>query len=153
MQKKTREGFNYFNRRDIDAIMANWAEDGVLIYPGKVSASGRFTGKSTIRKWYEDAFAQFPKLVFTVKHVMVENIWDMTGNNVIAVSYDIDTTNTQGMENHASAVNLSKIRNGKLIEMQVFMFGSREEIDAMAARGEGDTPKIATECPWDKDKA
>lgn len=149
-QRKIREGIENMNKRDLDALMAGWADDGVLIYPGKVSGSGRFEGKEAIRKWYENTFEQFPQLEVTVDHVMVENLFDFVGTNVVAVNYNIKAINRQGAENHTWAVNLTKIQYGKVIEMRSFIFGARDEIDAIASRGEGDTPSEQKECPWDK---
>ena len=152
-QRKVREGIENINRRDIDAILAGWADDGVYIYPGKVSGSGRFEGKEAIRKWYENTFEQFPVIKMTVNHVMVENIFDFTGTNVIAVNVDILVQNLQGTESGTCSVNLFKIKKGKIVEGRVFHFGSREEIDEMASRGEADVSGQHAECPWDKEKA
>ena len=151
-KKKALEGIENMNRRDIDALMAGWADDGVLHYPGRVSASGVFKGKEAIRKWYENTFQQFPQLKADAQHVMVENIWDLTGNNTIAVNYEITATNIQGAVNQSSAINMLTIRNGKIVEGRTFIFGSKDEKDALAARRESDEKQAVTECPWDKDK-
>ncbi|MDH5637735.1 MAG: nuclear transport factor 2 family protein [Nitrospinota bacterium] len=115
-------------------MLANWADGGILIYPGKGSASGRFEGKEAIGKWWENTFEYFPELKFTVNHVLVENVFDFMGTNVIAVSCDIKARNRHGVEFETCAVNLMKIRKRKIVEARYFFFSSREEIDMIASR-------------------
>ncbi|NIV33040.1 MAG: hypothetical protein GWN58_27425, partial [Anaerolineae bacterium] len=39
-------GYDTMNRRDLQALMADWDNDAVFIYPGDVPASGTYRGKS-----------------------------------------------------------------------------------------------------------
>ncbi|MCU1647343.1 MAG: hypothetical protein JWN03_7618 [Nocardia sp.] len=43
-----------WRKGDIDAVMADWAEDGVL-----VNAAGDFVGKDAIRPFYHDVFGKY----------------------------------------------------------------------------------------------
>ena len=44
-RKKVRSLFNALNWRDLDALLANWSEAAIYVYPGDLSSSGVFEGK------------------------------------------------------------------------------------------------------------
>ena len=76
-------GVESLNKRDIDTFLKGFADDAVLIQPGGVpGVSGTHTGKSAIRAFYEYELELFPKLRLSPKHIAIDNILDMTGNNV-----------------------------------------------------------------------
>lgn len=61
VKRKTAEGFEALNRRDLDIYLKDWAKDAVLVFPGDIpNMSGEFTGKEAIRAWYQRDFEQFP---------------------------------------------------------------------------------------------
>jgi len=52
-RQAVKTGFDALNERDLDKFMKAWADNCIWIYPGKVTAGGRFVGKDEVRKWFE----------------------------------------------------------------------------------------------------
>ena len=71
------EQFEAFNRRDLDRIMRNVAEDGVL--DGR-AAGGLYEGRAAIRGFIEDWWSAFEEL-----HYELEEVSDLGGGVVFAV--------------------------------------------------------------------
>lgn len=92
-QRKTPQIYAAFNRHDLQAVLANLADDVTFVFPGDVRASGVHTGKEAVKRWFEEFFAQFPTLRFTVRQVTVANLFDLVGNNVVATRWDVEVVN------------------------------------------------------------
>lgn len=128
-------GFDAFSRHDLEALLRNFSANAVFVYPGDISPSGTYTGKETIRAWFQRHFEQFPTIRFTVKHVAVTNLFDMIGSNVTAAHWEVDVINRDGLAGHNSGVTLFTIKQGKIVHLQDFIFNTGEKF--RAAWGEG----------------
>jgi hypothetical protein len=73
-----------WNRRDIDAVLAHYAEDAVFVSPKAVSFTGaaEIRGKTALRHYWTSAAAKIRSLVFTFDSVL----WD-PATQVLAVIY------------------------------------------------------------------
>ena len=78
-----KSAFDALNKGNLEKFLKAWSENGIFIYPGKVKAGGQFAGKPEIKRWFEEFIKQFPQRKFTVKHVGVDNIFDMAGYNTL----------------------------------------------------------------------
>jgi ketosteroid isomerase-like protein len=116
-----RSAFDALNEGNLDKFMKGWSENCIWIYPGKVSAGGRFTGKDEVRKWYEKFIQQYPQRKFTLNHVGVGNIFAMGGNNVISAQWDLELTNKDGIKATNSGVTVLTIRGSKVVLGEDFM--------------------------------
>jgi len=114
--------FDALNRRDLQAFMAPWREDASFIFPGEIYASGTYAGKSAVEGWFRQFFEQFPSIRFDLKAVCVSNIFDLTGNNVGAVRWDVTLTNREGRSGTNSGVSVVTINGGKIVHLQDFIF-------------------------------
>jgi ketosteroid isomerase-like protein len=114
--------FEAMNRHDLSGFMSAWRDDGVFIYPGEISVSGTFNGKSAVENWFRNFFEQFPKIKFIIQDICVRNIFAVTGTNVVAVHWDIQLTNRDGREGQNSGVTVISIKGGKVFEVQDFIF-------------------------------
>ena len=114
--------FEALNRHDLPKFMSAWRDDGVFIYPGEISASGTFEGKSAVEGWFRNFFEQFPKIQFDVQDICVRNIFDLTGNNVVAVHWNIQLTNREGRVGQNSGVTVISIESGKVFHVKDFIF-------------------------------
>ena len=47
------------NNRRKDKIIANYADDAVIVYPGKMSVSGTRKGKAAVKEFFDKYFDQF----------------------------------------------------------------------------------------------
>ncbi len=116
-----RSGFDALNKGDLENFLKPWSQDCVFIYTGKIKAGGRFTGKLEATRWFEEFITQFPQRKFTVRHVGVENILDMAGNNTIFAQLDLELTNKKGLKCTNSVVSVVKIKGAKIIYAKDFL--------------------------------
>lgn len=132
---KTPAIYQAFNRHDLKAVLSNFADEVTFIFPGDVRASGVHTGKEAVARWFEQFFAQFPTLRFTVRRVAVVNLFDMVGNNVVVTRWDVEVVNRQGRQGQNSGVTVTTLRRGKAVHIQDFIFDTGPNF--RAAWGEG----------------
>ena len=121
-KRKIRSGFNSLSNHDIDTFLKDWAEDATFIYPGNISVSGEYQGKKAIEDWFKKFMAQFPIINFTIKHLCLQNIFDMIGTNHIAVEWDVILTNKDGKEIQNSRVTTLDLKMGKAILVRDYIF-------------------------------
>ena len=127
-KRKIRDGFNHLNEGDVKALLSRWADDATLSYPGNMPAvSGVFTGKKTIEEWFTRFFEVFPKRIFTVKSVSVENIFDFIGTNTVTAEWDVIVTDRQSKEFKNRGVTVIKSVNGSATSVSDYYF----DIDAL----------------------
>ena len=116
-----RSAFNALNKGDLEKFTKTWSENIIFFYPGKVKAGGQFTGKYQVKKWFEEFIKQFPQRKFTIKHVGVDNIFDMAGNNTIFAHLNIELINKDGYKATNSAVSVIKLKGSKVINVEDFL--------------------------------
>ncbi len=125
-KSKVRKGFSRLNNRDVASFISDWAEDATFIYPGHVSVSGEYKGKKAIEEWFQKFMEQFPQISFTLKHICVQNIFDMTGTNHIAAEWDIKLTNKEGTQLQNSGVTTLDTKMGKAVLVRDYIFDSEK---------------------------
>jgi ketosteroid isomerase-like protein len=121
-RKAAENAFRALSNHDLTGFMSTWHDDGVLIYPGDIWASGTFTGKPAVEEWCRKFFAQYPKIHFDVQHICAENIFAMSGTNVITVHWNIYLTNRTGRVGENSGVSVISLKAGKVIQVKDFVF-------------------------------
>jgi len=114
-KSKMRSGFNLLNQHRVDEFLKTWADDSTWIFPGNLSVSGESKGKKAVEAWFRKFMEQFPQITFTMKHICMQNIFDMTGTNHIAVEWDVSLKNRDGKEFHNSGVTTINIKMGKVV--------------------------------------
>ena len=121
-RKAAEKAFQALSNHDLTGFMSAWRDDGVLIYPGEIWASGTFTGKPAVEQWCRKFFEQYPKIHFDVQQIFVENIFAMSGTNVIAVHWNINLTNLAGRVGQNSGVSVISLKAGEVIQVKDFIF-------------------------------
>ncbi len=114
-KRLARRTFDAINRGDMDVIMAGWDEDAVFIYPGHLSVSGTRQGRAAIEAWFRHFIETVPTRAFRPLSVSVENVFDLVGNNVIAVQWDNHVVNKAGEKLYVRGATISRARHGKLV--------------------------------------
>ena len=128
VKRKTAEGFEALNQRDLDTYLKDWAKDAVLVFPGDIpNMSGVFTGKEAIRAWYQRDFEQFPTTRRRLRSVAFSNIFDMTGDNLVAVYWDFEGTSLKGVKIENSGVSMITIKRGKVTHIHIYVFDTGEK--------------------------
>lgn len=89
-------GKNQINKRDIDKLMSNWAEDAVLIYPGNMPFSGIIKCKPMIKAFFEIYFEHFPEFNFSSNHSFIKNMFALGMTNIVATKVSVKYTNRFG---------------------------------------------------------
>lgn len=72
-----KEWIRAFNARDLDRLLALYAEDAVHLSPklrdrqggGTPTERGMIRGKAALRAWWADSYARLPKLAYEERHV------------------------------------------------------------------------------------
>ncbi len=121
-RKAVQSAFDALNRKDLDAFMAAWTDDGVFIYPGDIPESGTFRGRAAVEGWFRRFFEQYQRITFDVHEIGMANLFDFVGTNVAAARWDISLLNREGHAGHNSGVTVITIRKGKVVQVQDFIF-------------------------------
>src|SRR4030066_1406633 len=121
-RKAIADSFQAMNNHNLPKFMSAWRDDGIFIYPGGIWASGTFQGKAAVEGWVRKFFDQFPKIQFDIQDICVKNIFAMSGNNVVAVHWNIHLTNKVGRVGQNSGVTVISIKGGKGCPIKDFIF-------------------------------
>lgn len=101
-----------WNRRDLDAVLAHFADDVVWTSPRCVDAVGVPTlhGKAAVQAYYAAALARVASLRFTVRRIL----WDRESTE-LSIVYDRDV---DGHRDRASEI-LRFDRHGRVVHGEV----------------------------------
>ena len=135
-RRAIRDAFSALDQHNLSRFMSAWKDDGVFIYPGDISASGSFEGKSAVEGWFRNFFDQFPKIHFDIQDICVKSIFAVTGNNVVSVHWNIELTNRAGRKGLNSGVTVINIVGGKVSRVKDFIFDLGENFRLNWGTGE-----------------
>jgi len=110
------------NQRRKDKIIANYADDAVITYPGKMSVSGTRKGKAAVKEFFDKYFDQFIEEHCEAKETYIKNIFALGLTNTIAIRFQKKVTNKAGRVFENTGISVLKIKGGKVVEMQDFYF-------------------------------
>jgi ketosteroid isomerase-like protein len=71
VERVIRNGFRQLNRGDIDAVLALFADDAVLQFPGEHALAADCRGKPEIARWFRNLRRLLPTLQFEIVDVTV----------------------------------------------------------------------------------
>ena len=109
-------------RKDLARIMRDWAEDGVLEYPGHSTISGRYEGKQAIEAFFGRVFERMDTIRLTVRHVGFANPLALTYRNTMYVEFEADEATKDGLLIHTEVVGVYRIRRGRLAFYREYIF-------------------------------
>jgi uncharacterized protein len=121
-RKAVNRAFQALSNHDLAAFMSAWRDDGVLMYPGEIWASGTFTGKPAVEEWCRTFFEQYPKIKFDIQQICAQNIFAMGGTNVMTAHWNIYLTNRSGRVGQNSGVSVITLKGGKVVQVKDFVF-------------------------------
>ncbi|MCC7110898.1 MAG: nuclear transport factor 2 family protein [Deltaproteobacteria bacterium] len=102
-----------FNARDLDGLLALYADDAVHTSPKlrerQPETHGQVRGKAALRQWWEGAFARLPGLGYTERAVTAggERVW-------------LEYLRTVPGEADLLVAELFIVRGGRIVESAVF---------------------------------
>ena len=114
--------FKALDDHDLSTFMSAWREDGTFIYPGQIPESGTYQGKIAVEGWFRRFFEQFPRIHFNIRDLCVRNLFDMLGNNVISVHWQIELSNKEGRNGENHGVTVITIERGKVVLAKDYIF-------------------------------
>ena len=117
-----RGAMNDLNKRQKEKIIASFADDAVIIYPGKMSVSGVRKGMAAIKEFFDKYFDQFPEEYCVAKETYIKNILALGLSNTIAIRFQKKVKNKAGQTFENMGISVLTIRWGKVVEMQDFYF-------------------------------
>jgi ketosteroid isomerase-like protein len=121
-KRMARSSFDAFNQRDLKKATKGFAEEATYTMGGNISISGITKGKKAIETLFAKLLEHYPKMQFTVRDVFVSNIFAMGATNNVAVEYDVTYTSREGKEFHNSGVTIARVKGGKVVSMQDYIF-------------------------------
>ena len=127
-KSKVTSSYDLLNNKDIKGFLANWHDEATWNYPKATNAGGEFKGKKAIEEWFSKFMDQFPTLTITPKHVCVSNPMDFVGTNVVAVEWDEESTNKEGIQSKFTGVTVITLKLGKATSAKDYIFASDEEL-------------------------
>jgi ketosteroid isomerase-like protein len=99
-----------------------------MVYPGDIPGiSGTHKGKAAIRDFYQRDFEQFPDLQITIIHVGVKNLFDLTGNNVLILNWQVEATNRDGYQIKNNGVNVMTVKEARVTHVHTYIFDTGEK--------------------------
>jgi ketosteroid isomerase-like protein len=121
-KRAARKAFAAMNRHDLEAFMSAWSEDAAFEFPGSSILAGRYQGKAAIRAWFSRWWNRFPRTVFTLQAVSVDDIMAFGGTNTVHVEWLLDEMDEQGRTFHLSGVSALHARAGKVVLVKDYIF-------------------------------
>lgn len=122
LEGRIQRTFEAVQRKDLDAVMAGWAEDGVLEFPGTSSLAGRYVGRPAIESFFARWFARMASIRLTVRHVAFSNPIALTYDSTMYVEFETDQRTTEGLPLHTEVVGVYRLRRGKLLFYREYLF-------------------------------
>ena len=114
--------FRALNNRNLNAFLGGWHQDAQFHYTGDLKVSGTVIGKMAVRSWFENMLDQYPQIHFSVRHICVENLMDLLGNNTIAAQVNVNLTNKDNITVTNSAIVFIRLKFGKVVEVRDYFF-------------------------------
>lgn len=121
-------GLKSFENHDLKMSKVGWRNDVTMIYPaGDVLPGGKFQGKDAVTQWVKNAMDYFPVYKIDIKHVCVQNLFDLIGNNVITVLWNETRVDCEGITYHLDGLSKITLRGFRAIEMKDYVFSISSE--------------------------
>jgi ketosteroid isomerase-like protein len=121
-EKQAQKTFEAVGRKDLAAVMAGWADDGVLEFPGHSSLSGRYEGRAAIEGFFRRWFERMASIRITVRHVGFVNPLALNYTNTMYVEFETDQVTTDGQALHTEVVGVYRFRRRKLVSYREYLF-------------------------------
>ena len=111
VRKMVYRGYEQLNRRQLDAVMACYADDVYFRFPGSHELAIETRSNEEIRRWFERLFRRVPSLRFDVDDVVVAGPpWDMR----LCTRYRARTESATGTFALYEGMQYARLRWGKV---------------------------------------
>jgi ketosteroid isomerase-like protein len=121
-----RQGFDAFERGDVEAMREGSHPDVVIVQPPEVPDAKSYEGHAGIAEAFEDWPSQWEDF-----HMDLLEVVDVNDTQVVAIARQRGRGAHSGIEMDFNVAYLNTFRDGKLARMEMFM--SREQALAAAS--------------------
>lgn len=83
--------------------------------------------KGAVADWFRRFFEWLPEIRLGIQSMCVQNIFDTTGNNLIAVDWTLRLTNRQGRAAENSGLSVVSVKGGKVDAARGLLFDGGDE--------------------------
>ncbi len=121
-KQTVRRGFAALNLGDVDGVMALFADDAVLEFPGGSALAGRYEGAQAIRHFFVERRARVDRLHYTLTHVAVTETLTLGTSNTVLVEWVLAETMADGQAHHVSGVTSLHLHGGKVVRAREYVY-------------------------------
>ncbi len=114
--------YDAMERKDLDGVMKDFAEDAVFEYPGHTIVSGRHEGKAAIRAFFARLFDVMGSLHFTISHAAMSNPVGFTFSNVVYVAWVNEPATRGGRRGRVEGITAAHFHGGKVAYVRDYIF-------------------------------
>jgi ketosteroid isomerase-like protein len=115
-------------RRDPEAILGCWADDGVLEYGGTHNMAGRFVGTSALRSWFERWLDDAEQVRLSIGRVAATRPWALGFTNTLMFEVHLEETSYDDRTVQADGVVVMEVRSGKVVGLRVYPFDETPDL-------------------------
>ena len=122
-KKKVNSAFSLMGQDDynVDALLADWAEDAVWDGTSELSVGETLKGKKAIAEWFEKWKKEFPKRKFIIKNVCMKGTFLPSPTNVCMVEWTCWERDKQGKEFQYEGASILRMKNMKLFHVSDYI--------------------------------
>jgi ketosteroid isomerase-like protein len=121
VKQLVRRGFAALNLCDVDGVMALFADDAILEFPGSSTLAGRYEGAEAIRHFFVERCARVERLHYTLTHVAVTETLTLGTSNTVLVEWVLVETMADGQAHHVSGVTSLHLHDGKVVRAREYV--------------------------------
>jgi len=117
-EARVRRLFATLATKDVDALLADVAEDVHHVFPGSHPLGGQRHSRAAMRRWFERLYVLFPEIEFEVRRVSVKGPpWDMA----VGVQWSDRGLAADGEPYENLGAHWIRLRWGKATEIQAYL--------------------------------
>ena len=122
-KRKVRRGWDLMSQDDYDvnAIMADWSNDGVWDGTSELGVAETLMGKKAIAEWFERWKKEFPKRKLVAKNICMRGTCLPSPTNVCMVEWTCWERDKQGREFQYDGVTVMHIKNMKCVHASEYI--------------------------------
>ena len=115
------------NRRDLDYLDRNMAEDVVIEIPGRPPVGGRFVGRAAVREATQRWMDSLASFEYRVIHEAVTNPLAIGLSKTVLTEFELVESTHHGRTHRARGIDVSEVKGGKLVADRTYIFSLEAE--------------------------
>jgi len=117
VRRIVRTGFRALSAEDYEQVVRQFHPQVIFSFAGPAPLGGERRGVEAVREWFQRLFSYFPRIRFTVQHVIVQG-WPW--NTLVATRLSIAAPRADGSMYRNDAMQFLRLRWGKVVEDHLY---------------------------------